>query len=136
LRLKVLTMLVLQARGVFVSNKEQFMIDIEQLSLDCEQLINRASTLCKTSYSEALNSSVTAMVLSMLRQLDRIVTETAGCDSYITKFVTALDKLVAKFPESMVSLAKKFKLVAANTWLKLKDYDRATALIQSCCQLI
>lgn len=57
------------------------------------------------------------------------MTETAGCDTYIDRYANALEKLIAKLPDLCPSLAKKFKLVAANAWLKLKDYERATALI-------
>ena len=69
------------------------------------------------------------LMLSLLRQLDRVVTETAGCDTYIDRYSNALEKLITKLPDLCPSLAKKFKLVAANAWLKLKDYERATALI-------
>lgn len=34
------------------------------------------------------------MMVSLLRQLDRVVSETAGCDTYIAKFSNALEKLI------------------------------------------
>jgi hypothetical protein len=33
-------------------------------------------------------------------------------------------------------IQKKYKMVAANTWLKLKDYEKASTLIQGCCEHI
>lgn len=140
LRLKVITTSVLQAHGVCVSNKENFLIDIDHLCTECEHLFAHASsTLLSRSPTEACLSAITGLMNSLLKQLDRMVTETSGCDSYINRFVTDMEKLSNKLTESTpagVSLARKFKFVAANAWLKLKDYDRATSLIQSCCQLI
>ena len=34
------------------------------------------------------------------------------------------------------SLLKKFRLVSANVWLKLGDYERASKAIEQCCSMI
>ena len=48
------------------------------------------------------NESVEPIVMSLLRQLDRLVSETAGCDSFIQKFVIMLEQLINSIAESNV----------------------------------
>ena len=74
------------------------------------------------------------LVANCIKKLDRVVTETAGCDS----FVQVLQRNVAEFlvnfmPEKAMlkdALMKKFRLVSANAWLKLGDYEQASKAIE------
>ena len=76
------------------------------------------------------------VISALLKQLDRLVTETSGADSYLAAFLHSVSQVVNVLPESAhlsLSLAKKFKLVAANAHLKLLDYEEAGKMIESCC---
>jgi hypothetical protein len=83
-----------------VSNKEQFLTDVDQLASSGETLLQLVSTLLLGRHSQDDLSVLSPLMLSLLRQLDRVVTETAGCDIYISRFATALEKLFAKVPEN------------------------------------
>jgi hypothetical protein len=58
---------------------------LEELTKQSENVFHKLQT-----HAEAIQP----LAMSLLRQLDRLVTETSGCDSYINKFVTLLEKLV------------------------------------------
>ena len=49
------------------------------------------------------------------------------------------EELVNSLPENTTlreALLKKFRLVSANAWLKLGDYEQASKAIELCCQMI
>jgi len=74
---------------------------------------------------------------SFLKQLDRLISEATGCDLYLKALVNSIDSLLSagtSTNKSNSSLVRKFNLLSANAWLKLQDYERASQVIQKCCQ--
>lgn len=57
------------------------------------------------------------LIGSLVKSMDRVVTETAGCDSFIGNLLKALESLIALLPEKSPlrdPLVKKYTLVSAN----------------------
>ena len=73
------------------------------------------------------------LVANFVKKLDRIVTETAGCDTFVQVLQRNTEVLINALPEKVVlkdTLMKKFRLVSANTWLKLGDFAQASKAIE------
>lgn len=92
MRVKVLTMQVLQSFGVFVVKKETFLVDLDELIKQNENVFFRLQLHAEI---------VQPIAMSLLRQLDRLVTETSGCESYINKFVNLLEKLINQISDNL-----------------------------------
>ena len=79
------------------------------------------------------------LTASIIKRLDSLVSDTAGCDSLIQQMVGWAQRLVELIPEKAqlkVAVLKKFRLVSANAWLKVGDFEQASKTIEECCALI
>ncbi len=81
-----------------------------------------------------MESIVCPVIFSLIKQLDRLVTETtARCDSYIIQLTEICGHLVSLVPDHLpckLSIVKKKKLVVANAFLKVHDLEQASENIQ------
>lgn len=97
-------------------------------------------TLCNKNTAAHLASVLGPLISNCVKKLDRVVTETAGCDSFIQVLQKDVaEVLISLLPDKALlkeALTKKFRLVSANAWLKLGDYDQASKAIEQCCSMI
>ena len=139
-------MQVLASYGVFVVKSDQFSVDIEQISTEAETVLEtflnlwqvhiQSASMQAKKYHSTLMSTLAA---SMIKWLDQIVTETAGCDSFIQHLLRCTERLVNLIPDKAQlreAIVKKFRLVVANAWLKIGDYEAASKSIEQCCSMI
>ena len=88
---------------------------------------------------KSLGGVLCSLAASVIKKLDRLVTETAGCDSFVKQLMKCAEKLVELIPEKAPlkeAILKKFRLVTANAWLKVNDYENASKTIELCCSMI
>lgn len=88
-RVKLLTLQALASFGVFVVKNDQFSVDLEAVVSECEsvtQIFSKAVTQVQSSSNvvvKSLGGVVCSLAASVIKKLDRLVTETAGCDSFV-----------------------------------------------------
>ena len=141
-----LTLQVLASYGVFVVKNDQFSVDLEEVNREAEAVFEVYNTVLQNSNTSGSNQATRQigtlmgpLAANCIKKLDRVVTETAGCDSFIQVLLRGSESLINAIPEKTMlreSLVKKFRLVSANAWLKLGDYEKASTAIELCCAMI
>ena len=138
-----LTLQVLTSYGIFVVKNDQFSVDLEEIVRQTESTINTFHQAVpkggNPQKDKLFGAALAPLVSSLIKKMDRVVTEAAGCDSFIAVLLKCTEQLVNSMTEKTPlrdSLVKKFRLVSANAWLKLGDYERASKQIEQCCTMI
>lgn len=127
--------------GAFVQSKDQFKVNTASFYAESKDIGEKfISILGKEVLTHVWDTIVCPVILSLIKQLDRLTVETvSSTDSYIEMFVGMLQKFVMAVPDSNMGktqLVKKFHLVAAQACLRLQDYDRTQEHLQKSCELI
>ena len=135
---------ILASYGVFVVKNDQFSVDTEEVITSVTETVKTFRVLVEqwpkgVNRDKQVTSVICPLLGSLIKSMDRVVTETAGCDSFVCAMLKAVDSVVPLIPEKSPlkdPLVKKFSLVSANAWLKLADYEQASAAIEKCCKMI
>ena len=90
-RIKLITLQVLASYGVFVLKNDQFSVDLEEVNKEVSSIMDVFKRALPTTPAQQWSKNASMHVGSVLgplvancvKKLDRVVTEAAGCDSYI-----------------------------------------------------